>query len=83
MLELWNNWYEGLAEALAIVNVFVVAGLALLRLRKVGGDKRFRQGLIWGETGAQWSRSSGLKRIIEDQVTTAEFDKRRCDAHGR
>jgi hypothetical protein len=33
--------------------------------------------------GAQWSRSSDLKWIMEDQVTTAEFAKRRCDAHGK
>jgi hypothetical protein len=32
---------------------------------------------LGGLHGAQWSRSSDLKRIIEDQVTTAEF------AHGR
>ena len=38
---------------------------------------------LGGLHGAQWSRSSDLKRIIEDQVTTAEFAKRRCDAHGR
>ena len=28
---------------------------------------------LGGLHGAQWSRSSDLKRIIEDQVTTAEF----------
>jgi hypothetical protein len=38
---------------------------------------------LGGLRGAQWSRSSDLKRIIEDLVTTAEFAKRRCDAHGR
>jgi hypothetical protein len=38
---------------------------------------------LGGLHGAQSSRSSDLKRIIEDQVTTAEFAKRRCDAHGR
>jgi hypothetical protein len=38
---------------------------------------------LGGLHGAQWSRSSDLKRILEDQVTTAEFAKRRCDAHGR
>ena len=34
MLELWNNWYEtlGLAEALAIVIVFVVAGAGVIAL---------------------------------------------------
>jgi hypothetical protein len=32
---------------------------------------------------AQWSRSPDLKRIMEDQVTAAEFAKRRCDAHGK
>ncbi len=38
---------------------------------------------LGGLHGAQWSRSSDLKRIIEDLVTTPEFAKRRCDAHGR
>ena len=38
---------------------------------------------LGGLYGAQWSRSSDLKRMIEDRVTTAEFAKRRCDAHGR
>src|ERR1700682_4517389 len=38
---------------------------------------------LGGLHGAQWSRSSDLKRIMEDLVTTAEFAKRRCDAHGR
>ena len=38
---------------------------------------------LGGLHGAQWSRSPDLKRIMEDQVTTAEFAKRRCDAHGR
>jgi len=32
MLELWNNWYEGLAEALAIVIVFVVVGAGVITL---------------------------------------------------
>ena len=35
-----------------------------------------------GLDGAQWPRSPDLKRIMEDQVTTAEFAKRRYDAHG-
>jgi hypothetical protein len=38
---------------------------------------------LGGLHGAQWSRSPDLKRIMEDQVTTAEFAKRRCDAHGK
>ena len=38
---------------------------------------------LGGLHGAQWSRPSDLKRIMEDLVTTAEFAKRRCDAHGR
>jgi hypothetical protein len=32
MLELWNNWYEGLAEALAILIVFVVVGAGVITL---------------------------------------------------
>ena len=34
MLELWNNWYEtlDLAEALAIVIVFVVVGAGVITL---------------------------------------------------
>jgi len=33
MLELWNNWYETfLAEALAIVIVFVVVGAGVITL---------------------------------------------------
>jgi hypothetical protein len=38
---------------------------------------------LGGHHGAQWSRPSDLKRIMEDQVTTAEFARRRCDAYGR
>jgi hypothetical protein len=38
---------------------------------------------LGGLHGAQRSRSSDLKRFVEDLVTTAEFAKRRCDAHGR
>jgi hypothetical protein len=34
MIELWNDWYEtlGLAEALAIVIVFVVVGAGVITL---------------------------------------------------
>jgi hypothetical protein len=40
MLELWNNWYEtlDLAEALAIVIVFVVAGAGVIA--RVQGRRR-------------------------------------------
>jgi hypothetical protein len=51
MLELWNNWYDTLAsvEALATVIVIVMVAPALLRWRKVGGDKRVRQKIDLGE----------------------------------